>query len=201
MRILIDFDCTLFNTPAFKIALVKSLKPFGVSVKKFKYSEQELNKCDCYSPEKHLHLLVTEKNFPQAKKEFEKILSSAKNFLYPESFNFLKRLNKKNITILSFGEKKWQEQKIKNSGVNLLVENIITTLKPKEKLLHKWKNEKKLIIINDRGAEIDAMKKIRNDVFAVWVHRPKTPYFTEPCTLYTLKTPNLNFQLPKNFNF
>lgn len=171
--IIIDFDHTLFNAQAFKRDLSKAL-----NIKKL-YKNNDYKK--------------QLKNFSQQQQhKFLKILKNSKKYLYKDSIPFLKKY--KNIILLSKGQPSFQKIKIKNCNMDKYVK-IKTVSKSKINFIKSIKNKKNIIFINDRGKEIDEIKKVFPALTAVWIRRSNGYYRNEPCKLYDKKISNLKIKL------
>lgn len=198
MRILIDFDYTLFNTAQMRRALVTALKKWGITEADYQRAEKKCITNGIYDPREHLHdLLPDHFHCEEAKKEFAAVVRRAAAFLYPDSMGFLQRqrMAGHHLTILSFGLPSWQQEKIDHSGVRSSVDTVITTDQPKERAVQQFADEQELAVLDDRGRVLDAMKKLRPDVITIWMRRPESPYHAEACLHADNIKENLQFDM------
>ena len=180
--IIIDFDHTLFNAQAFKKDLAKAL------------DLKELYKNNDYKKQ-------LKKFSKQQQQKFLKILKNSKKYLYKDAVKFLQQNHKStkgtkntNIFLLSKGQPSFQKIKIKNCGMDKYAK-IRTVPKSKINFIKKIKNKKNIIFINDRGKEIDEIKKAFQAVITVWIRRSNGYYRNESCKLYDKKINNLKIKL------
>ncbi|PIS42514.1 MAG: hypothetical protein COT24_03020 [Candidatus Kerfeldbacteria bacterium CG08_land_8_20_14_0_20_40_16] len=187
MKIILDFDYTLFNAQDFKQALRDRFSLFGISSEQFDDSyftiKQQLG---YYNYNKHLKMLAQNNKINENDLilSFQEIVDSAREFLYPDSLFFLKTI--KNIPdafiyLLTFGQDKLQQSKIEASGIKKYFDKIIDTTNSKMDLLKIDRNVSDIVIINDRGKEIDEIKQQLPPVKAIWLRRPYSLYFNEGC--------------------
>lgn len=205
MSIFVDFDYTLFNTTKMREALQRALAPWGVSPLVFNESEQRLCATKLYEPKQHLQLIAqsleakagakTNVDLAKMVAAYDETIADTSKFLYADSLDFLRRHQQEEVKILSFGNPEWQRRKILAANLQPLVSEIITIDQSKESLCQKWPRSPRSVFINDRGSEIDAIKKVRPDVFAVWIFRPQTPYHKESCLTTDAEVQNLQFSV------
>ena len=174
-KIIIDFDHTLFNAQAFKKDLAKAL-----DIKK-------LYKNNNYKQQ-------IKKFSQQQQQKFLKILKNSKQYLYKDAISFLKSVQKNQIILLSKGQPEFQKIKIKNCKLEKYLK-IKTVSKSKINFIKHFKNKQEIIFINDRGKEIDAIKKKFPQIHAIWIRRANGQYKNEPCKLYNKKITNLKIKL------
>lgn len=195
MRIVVDFDYTVFNTEAMRRQFIKTLRPFGISELAYRAAERELKAKKMYDIEHHLDALATGQLRHMLGEHIHEVLFHADEFLFPDVSGFLERHQAHQITLLSFGFPAWQQRKIDGSGLLKFVDDIIVTDKPKADMLRLWSPDEEIVVVNDRGTEIDAMKQLRPQTRAVWVRRAATPYQNEPCEQADSEVTDLSFTL------
>lgn len=194
MHLIIDFDYTLFDTNRMRMALVKALAQWDVTLEMFMHTEKKCMEHALYDVNAHLRLLVP-KQTDDARRAFDGGLRHGDRFLYNDSIKFLRRHKKAGhtLTILSFGSYTWQQQKIDGTDIAALADNVVITDKPKEKIMMGIPKDERLIMLDDRGAVLDAVKKQRPQTFVIWMRRPNAPYRDEPCASYNIMKEDLNF--------
>ena len=193
MIIIFDLDYTLFDTARFKKDLSGILKmsneSFGDSYKKhFK------DKGESYNIKKHINVLfrerkikAEEKNAVQKRVElfFKK---SINDYIVKDAEDILKKLKSAGHTLilLSFGDKKFQNYKIKNLDIKKYFSKIIVTDKDKSESLKFLKDKKeRILIVNDNAKESVIIKKAlknRAEIFLVqgpYSDNIKTPFKIE----------------------
>lgn len=124
MKIFIDFDDVLFNTKVFKSDIQNIFERNGVSEKVFnryykdgsgKKGDEKIRK---YDPKKQIKR-IKKAGFEtkRIEKEIIKLLRNTRKYLFADGVYFLKKLKKEELYIVSFGDKKFQGEKINNSGI------------------------------------------------------------------------------------
>lgn len=182
MVFILDFDDTLFDKNKFKEGLEKLFGRFGVSPKMFRQSYRWVKKNSLgYDAKKHLAILL--KFLPgvldkkKAQRAIDKFLKTARNFIYPDAKKFLKQARKNHdLILLTYGSKKWQQTKVKNSGLAPLFKKIIYTQdlfkqEPLKKILPKFKNQMAVFVDNDPRV-LESIRQKHPGIFTVQIIRP-----------------------------
>jgi len=183
MKIIFDFDHTLFSTKEFYNALKRVFMGLGIDEKLFQESYQkskETNKF--YRPLKQFKLIIKQK--PEIKetdliKKFNRVLRNAPQFLYEDTLPFLKKWQKKSdLVLLSYGEERFQKQKIRASGIQKYFKKIIITRDVKKSKPFKriFKNLEKIIFIEDDLQTLSRTKKVFKSVITVGINRRERKY-------------------------
>lgn len=177
MKIILDFDDTIFNTHKLMHDVSAIFERVGFRKKDFFEAYRKCKeKAGDFNPEIIIDLLNEVKLFDktEAKKKIDSILNNSKDFVYPDFFSFAGSFNKKDLILLSFGEVNFQKIKIKNSGVNSFFNKVIIIQKNKTKELkpicEKYPEEK-MFFIDDKGEQIDEIKKVFPQLIAVRMKR------------------------------
>lgn len=209
MHIFIDFDYTLFDTQAMRLALSAALSDFGVTAAEFKAAENRVTASGAlYSLQAHMHELADSGvDVATLQQAAEEVLQDTSRFLYSDAAAFMQRHEGVPLTILSFGNEEWQRVKIEHSGLLRDGVDIQPTSLPKVQYIQEWAagqgariNEQTAVFINDRGNEIDALHNAVEGVVSIWVRRPGTPYEQEPCASATYTVTDLSFDLQTLIN-
>ncbi len=198
--LILDFDETLFDIPNSKRAYYQAVKPFLIKkTRKFydQCAQETREKTNgIYIYKNHIKEAVSKDNYADALKAYEKVTSQMKKFLFPDALDFVKKHSKiLNIIVLSTGLRAYQKQKIKNCGIDKYCQKIIITEKLKHKnvvsIIKKFKAP--YLFIDDKGVEIDAVKKDFPEVTCYWMRRPgaQKKYRDMPCKLFDHKITNL----------
>ena len=134
MKIGIDFDRVLFKTDEFKQHLSERFKEFEET-----YPEAKEN--GAYYPGKHAEVMDT-----TISEIFDELEKTSK-FLYDDAEKLEELRNKNKVVIVSRGDQKFQEEKIRDSGVLDFVDDFhIVEERPKDTididfLVDDWKKE------------------------------------------------------------
>ena len=187
MKIIFDFDHTLFSAKQFYFALKKAFFKLGVKEKLFQETFEESKGVGRdYKPEKQfklIHKTRPEIKIGKLKKSFEKILKAAPKFLYNDVLGFLKKWSKEaDFILLSYGEEKFQKLKIENSGIKKYFKRVIITRdidksKPFKKL---FSENKKIIFVEDNPQALSKTKTSFSQIITVRINRGEGKYYQEP---------------------
>lgn len=164
---IIDFDDTLFDTHAFKIARQKVLKNLGVSDEIYKKSYHEaynnsLGK-NTYNNQRHAAVLEMYGFDKRVVVALNELNTFAKDLLFPDAINLLEYLKKSNqkLILLSLGEADFQKMKIESVSIAEYFDEVYTVDDTKEhiieKILKNYPANEEVWLINDK---IEETKKI-----------------------------------------
>lgn len=179
MKIIIDFDDTIFNTYKLMQELIGSFKKVGFTSEEFKeiYKRSKEKKGD-FDQKTIIGLFAELRPFDkhQVAKELAELFERAKDFVYPDFYKFADSFLRKELVLLSFGSTEYQKIKIENSGIKNYFDKVYVTNKDKVfDLEHIYrKNASDVIVfIDDKSEEIDRVKEKFSDVVAIKMERPK----------------------------
>ena len=204
MKIVLDFDDTIFNTHRLMREFLEIVKKFGFTEEEFFGAYQECKKIMGYfDPKTIIELLNKAKPFDKVKaeKEIDLILSDLSNFVYSDFFDFVKDFKKESLILLSFGAIDFQEIKIENSGITSYFQEIIITQRDKtedlKNILRQTQDDKgnegeKIFFIDDKTVQVDNIKNKFPEIITMKLKRPQgVDIMTDSkITDYTVK--NLN---------
>ena len=199
VKIIFDFDHTLFSAKKFYEALKVSFLKLGVEEKLFQKTyekskgkeevyndEVDISGNACYKPFKQFKLIINKKPkifLEKLKESFQKTLNKASEFLYPDVLKFLgDKKNKFNFVLLSYGEGEFQRKKVKKSKIGKFFKEIIITkdvskTKPFRKLVQ---GNEKIIFVEDNPKALFEVKRKFPKVTAVRINRGEGRYSKEP---------------------
>lgn len=168
LKIFIDFDDAMFNTKSFIKELIKVFNKHGVSEKKFRetykaYKTVVRKGLKLYDPKKQINLL--EKlygiNGKQLEKDVYNFLYDTSAFILKDVEPFLKKLKKKNLYLISYGDN-FSKKKIGATGLTKYFTKIKVTDKLKSHeigIIFGKDKRTPFVFIDDRIDQIDAVKK------------------------------------------
>ena len=190
MKIVLDFDDTIFNTHRLAQESVKIFEKFNFTEKEFWNAYQ---KCKEIKGDFDLETMISlvfngnkinnlstadhTTNKKKVKEEMNLLFCEASDFVYPDFFEFVKNFNKKDLILLSFGTTDFQGMKIKNSGVASYFQEVIITQKDKmedlkNNILIKNKGEK-IFFIDDKAEQIDKIKEKLPQIITMKMERSR----------------------------
>lgn len=174
--ILIDLDHTLLNNTAFKTALADSLELSAAEWDKA--YEQFVLDYGTFEPKAFLQGVSVEH-----RRAFQRTVITARRFLYSDSLAFLQMAHEKKyqIVLVTFGNVKWQKQKLAALRFPPFV-NTLPTDKTKISVLADY-IEPATLLVDDNAKEIDAIVKQWPQVKAYWITRPEGKYRITPPTV------------------
>ncbi len=189
MKIIFDFDHTLFSARKLYQTFEDGFKKIGVSRKLFKETSKESKgRGRDYKPEKQfklIHRAKPEIKIEKLKKSFEKILRTAPKFFYNDVFGFLKKWSKEvDFILLSYGEGKFQRKKIEASKVKRYFRKIFITRDiEKSKAFRKvfahslqWQVPEKTIFVEDNPQALSKTKASFPQIITVRINRSEGRY-------------------------
>ena len=186
MRIVLDFDHTLYSSKSLYEAIKAAFGSLGASEDIFQQTFQlSKGKGMDYKPSRQMRFIARQTGVAEAKlqKAFDKVLKISPNFLYPDSIPFLKKYCKTaEIFMLSYGEEKFQRQKIDSARINKYFKIIKVTRdigKSKSFKLFAKKGEK-IIFVEDNPQALLEAKKICPEAIAVRMRRGEGKYAETP---------------------
>lgn len=170
MRIVIDFDYTVFDTQAMREALINTCR----DAEGYTRAEAELKKEGrLFTFEEHVRLMNVSEQVVQTMRN---VLQDVSRFVYDDVMVFLDEYVEHELVMLTYGNPEWQRQKFEASGLKKYFDSVIYTDKAKELQKNLWETDERVIIINDKATEIDAVIEKYPSVEGVHIARPGTPY-------------------------
>ena len=178
MKIVLDFDDTIFNTHQMMGEFVKISEKAGFTEDEFWIAYQKCKgKVGDFDIEIITDLLFEsfkgKSSFSkkeEVRKEINLVLSRADKLVYPDLFNFIKSFDKKDLILLSYGTTKFHRAKIKNSGVADFFDEIIITEGNKSENLKAIKSPN-IFFIDDKVNQIDQVKTTLPHITAIRIIR------------------------------
>ena len=175
MKIVLDFDDTIFNTH-------KLMQCFLDILKEFNFTEEEFfgvykkckEKVGDFNPKIMIGLLSEIRPFDKVKVEerLSLILNDLEDFVYPDFFDFAKSFNKKDLILLSFGAIDSQKEKIEHSGIISYFQEVIITQKDKTENLENIINgNEKIFFIDDKAEQVDNVKNKFPEIITMKIKR------------------------------
>lgn len=167
MKIIFDLDYTLLDTKRFQdeLAGIFSKEDYKSDYKRY-FKDKGIN----FDFEKYLDILKSEGRIDsEREKELRlkigELTRNMDNYLYPNVENVLKHFKESGaeLILITFGDKKWQEEKVRNLSITKYFDKIIFEEKDKgqsEYLRSLGETNEKILIINDNPSEAEEMLKI-----------------------------------------
>ena len=189
MKIIFDFDYTLYSIGELYSATEGAFERMGVDKELFQKSFQESKiKGKTYNPEEQFRLITQKKpeiSVSEMEKKINEILDNSSIFLYPEVISFLEKFrNKFDLYILSYGGTKnnFQKKKIEKTGIEKYFREVYVADKiDKISLLGKiLDNLNKVVFIDDNPEILSNAKEIFPEIITVRINRGEGKYKNYP---------------------
>lgn len=215
MKIFIDFDDVLFNTGKFVVGYKAIFKSHGISDKVYKkyYYDYPVNKGKKFkSYNWEIHIREISKRFPldvrKIKSDITDFIKNTGKYVFRDVYEFVRKFSKKDLYLISFPRIKFQETKIKNSGISKYFKRVVLTSSLKStaisKLIAKEKIKKNeaIYFIDDRLEIIEDMKKKLPRVIAIFLKRKEGRHKYPPGGNFDYEARNLREagKIIKNLN-
>lgn len=186
MRIIFDFDYTLFDTFRFKETIKEAFHQRGISYELFEQTREESKHGGKDGkPFRQFAVLKSQgiANISSIQKEFQKILNSAEEFLYADTLLFLQKARKSGtIFLVTYGEDEFQSAKVGAcpSFKKYFDKIVITQNIYKDKEASSLAGGKPAIFVEDNPIALSAAKKIAPNIVTIRMKRPNGHYINEP---------------------
>ena len=171
MKIFIDFDDVLFNTKLFYEGIKNVFFENGISEEMFEkyYKDPETEKkrgiIQKYNPYKQIEKIgKTGIGTKKLKRDFSDFIKNTSQYIFEDGIEFLKKVKNEDLYIISYGDKKFQNEKIINSGISKYFKRILIAETTKAAAIRKILNKKAkegeaLIFIDDRERFLSDIKE------------------------------------------
>ena len=193
MKIVLDFDDTVFNTHQTMVEFDKISEKAGFTADNFRTAYQGCkDKVGDFDAGIIADLLCEDIKEPSSvlnlkkekiEKEINSILSRASEFVYPDFFDFVNSFDKKDLILISLGRTDFHAEKMKNSKVGSFFDKVIIVPGDKTEYLRsiyedhcREKNPSsagnKVFFVDDKADQIDKVKAALPQVVAIRMKRP-----------------------------
>lgn len=189
MKIILDFDDVIFNTFRFNRGYRKTLCACGIPEEIIDECYHQLSAVGrsgkkLYDPQKHLgaiklRLPIDEKNVKRAIGAF---FQGVDRYLFSDAVNFLKKFNKKDLYLVSYGMKGYQDLKIKHAKVQKYFKKVIILDGFKSEGVKeivsadKMKKDEKVFFLDDRADWVRDVKKRYPQIITLLMKRHEGRY-------------------------
>lgn len=155
--IIFDFDDTLFNTKKLKEDIFNQLASHGIGKTMIEKTYKECRSSYCLTR----HIQILKENDSHIPDSIHNWFSNfnLENYLFSKTINNLERLSQNNcLILLTKGDKRFQNIKIKGSKISKYFKEIHITQKNKEEFLKNKKYMHPIYFINDKKSENEIIK-------------------------------------------
>lgn len=186
MRIIFDFDYTLFNAKKLREAIKAVFLCHSVNGEVFEktYEQSRAGKRD-WHPQVQLEILKNDhgiKSTDQIAEKMREILARCDMFLYDDTVPFLGKVSSNNkLALVSYGEDSFQNAKVDGcSTIRKYFDRIVITQNIyKDKEVAELAEGGKAIFVEDNPVALSAAKKIGPQIITVRMKRGEGRYANE----------------------
>lgn len=181
MKIIFDFDHTVFDMTAMHQSIVDAIKELGINEEQYRHCYNDVTNWKIFTVDSISQRLnrVLKVSSEDVSKAFHVVAEEALLYVYDdvdEHFQKLKAEGHK-LYLLSWGDKDWQHKKIEHSGLMKHCEDIMTVQEVKADYLSKNHEQHEcLVLIDDKPAELKAIKEAKPDLKMIRLRRDNGKY-------------------------
>jgi FMN phosphatase YigB (HAD superfamily) len=185
MRIILDFDHTLFDTPRLKSAIQEIFRKHGVDEEVFlRTHDESRGEGRDWKPERQFAILknLGIQTADIIREEFEKVMGESCVFLYKDTMPFLvKAKPNHDLALVTYGESQFQEKKLKGCPemIKYFDKIVITQNLYKDKEVCDLSGGLAAVFVEDNPAALYAVKKYAPNVTTVRINRGAGRYADE----------------------
>ncbi|MCK5490681.1 MAG: hypothetical protein KAI67_02450 [Candidatus Pacebacteria bacterium] len=178
MKIILDFDDTIFNTFMVMQEFRKIYNLLGFTDDEFWSAYGQCKKDNNgFDPDIFLNTIEKIRSYDKnrAKEGMQNLTERFSDYIFSDFFCFLSVAKKEELILLSYGLSDFQKNKIEKSGIISYFSEIIVTSRDKaediEEIQNKYKE--KIVYIEDKAESIDNVKKRMPEVITMKIIRPQ----------------------------
>lgn len=173
MKIFLDFDDTIFNTNRFKRDYLRAFFAYGITEEEYNDALSADNDeirgvLKRYDPEKQIRNLEANKGISLGalRDDIARFLKDLERYVFDDFYHFSRCFAREDLYLLSFGDRTFQESKVRGAKVNKYFSEVIITETSKGSELWKVLENAKhdggeIAFIDDRP---DQLMEVRREV-------------------------------------
>jgi len=185
MRIIFDFDHTLFDTPRLKAAIREIFARHDVGEEMFLRTHDESRGGGRdWKPDRQFEILKSlgGSTINLIQREFEKVMSESYMFLYEDTMPFLAKAEQDHVlNLVTYGESSFQKKKLAGCPklAKYFAEIVITQNLYKDKEVSELARGKAAMFVEDNPAALSAVKQYAPHIVTVRINRGTGRYADE----------------------
>jgi FMN phosphatase YigB (HAD superfamily) len=185
MRIILDFDYTLFDTFRFRQAIKAAFINNGIDSDFFENAREESRGGgQDWKPAGVFDIVESSHPFKMSdiKRDFDKIVESASDFLYKDTLEFLEKIYESNsLFMVSYGEDSFQNNKISSCVIikKYFTEIIVTKNIRKDAEARDLARGERAIFADDNPLALSSVKSLSPQIVTIRVNRGDGRYAQE----------------------
>lgn len=184
MNIIFDFDNTLFHEKPFVESIRRDFGACGIPGDIFTEAAAEAYEGEVWRQFQHMNILAEwcDISIDDLTRALDAILSRAHTFLYPDVHAFLQQTHKTySLSILSFGDEKFQRMKIDGAGIAGFFRDIIITQNIRKDIdANLLSNGEPALFVEDNPRALEAVKAHAPHITTVRMRRGHGKYADKP---------------------
>lgn len=185
MKIIFDFDHTVFNTLSMHEDIIVAMETLGVSEEKYQRVYEDVTywkmfNVDAFANRLERLFAVSSEDVVQA---LSKITDRSELYVYDDVKDNAKELISAGheMYLLSWGDEEWEKNKIDNSGISSYFKKVVTVSKVKVGYLGEWCcGNTGIVLINDKPAELKVIKEMHSNFNLIRLKRPGGKFSDQP---------------------
>lgn len=176
LKLFIDFDKTLFDTSQVKERLVRIFGQLGFNQEEIDQTYLAETLDGKYSPEGQAKRLngIRPFDLEVAELKIKSMIFDSSKILYSDSIDFLDNINREKyeVDLLSYGDVKFQERKVKHSGAIDRFDNIyITSVEKQIYLKDIVAKDENFTVIDDKVENLEKISADYPKAFMIYINR------------------------------
>lgn len=182
MKIIFDFDHTLFDMMAMHAAIEQAMTELGIPLTVYQDAYTRVTNWKAFTVTALAHQLartakVKETDVVEA---LDRVVKDSAKWLYPDVVDGLLKLSESGneLFLLTWGDMEWQMKKIKHCGIMPLFREVISITQIKADYLKAWQKDGggKVMLIDDKPAELKMIEATGQDMVLVRMKRAGAKY-------------------------
>lgn len=195
MKIFVDFDDVIFNAKKFKEDLIRVFVRHGITRHEFENSYYTFQKKaqlegKYYDPKKQIEVLRRRNNIDHLEldRDLDAFMADLGKYVFPDACKFLESYKKKDLYLITYGHVKFQQAKIRGSGLRKYFRRVVISKDDKINIIKKtisrdnFSRGERVILIDDRPEQIEKVEAVRKSVVTFHMCRPEGRYSDLICT-------------------
>lgn len=181
MKLIFDFDHTVFDMMEMHAAIFAAMKKIGVTEEQYNAAYDQITKWKMFTTDGLANALAKTAGVNEARviQALEGVAKETELYVYddvPGAFQELLDSGHK-ISLLSWGDKDWQDLKIKHSGLMPFCEEVVSVTQVKADYIQKkYDSLGCLVVIDDKIAELKAIQAASPEMKLIRMRREGAKY-------------------------
>lgn len=182
MKLVFDFDHTLFDMMAMHEAIEAAVVALGIDVAAYRESYTQVTNWKAFTVAALASHLSRKTKVKESKiiEALEEVVQDSGDWLYPDVRDGLEAMRDAGheLYLLSWGDMEWQMKKIQRCSILPMFKEVLSIAQMKADYLKSWhKNgEGRVVLIDDKPAELKAVENSGQDIGLIRMRRAGAKY-------------------------